>query len=108
MEYIFGGKRSKSKTKKEKKVEFSKSKKSWKALCPNNSERKKMKKNCGKKCFLGKKLSYPICSKNTCKVNKKGVRAALYRANQGKNIRGTKKSKNYYNKIIKRAEKLLN
>ena len=38
--------------------------------------------NCGKKCFLGSKKLFPICNKNTCKINSKGVYAAYIRARQ--------------------------
>jgi len=41
-----------------------------------------MLKNCGKKCFLGPDKSFPICTKNTCKVNNKGIYAAYVRAKQ--------------------------
>ena len=54
-------------------------------------------KKCGKKCFLGPKKSFPICTKNTCKINKKGVYSAYIRARQYK-----------YNKISKKAKYILN
>jgi hypothetical protein len=41
-----------------------------------------MLKSCGKKCFLGPEKSYPICTKNTCKVNPKGVYSAYIRSRQ--------------------------
>ena len=41
-----------------------------------------MLKKCGKKCFLGPKKSYPICTKNTCKLNPKGIYSAFIRASQ--------------------------
>jgi hypothetical protein len=55
-----------------------------------------MLKKCGKKCFLGPRKSYPICTKNTCKINSKGVYSAFIR------------SKQYHRKSIsKKANKLL-
>jgi hypothetical protein len=41
-----------------------------------------MMKKCGKKCFLGPGKSFPICTKNTCKRNKKGIYSAYIRARQ--------------------------
>jgi hypothetical protein len=75
----------------------------WGDYKPNNRERAIMMKKCGKKCFLGSKKSFPICSKNTCKVNKKGVHAAYVRAKEYITIKGTKK----YSNIAKKALKLL-
>jgi hypothetical protein len=70
--------------------------KGWSNKSPNTRERKNMLKHCGKKCFLGKNRSFPICSKHTCKINKKGVLSAYIRAKQ------------YNNKtIIKIAKKTL-
>jgi hypothetical protein len=54
----------------------------WKKQQPNNRQRTIMFKKCGKKCFLGPKKSYPICTKNTCKINKKGVYSAFIRSRQ--------------------------
>ncbi len=34
------------------------------------------------KCFLGPKLSFPVCAKKTCNVSKKGAWAAYIRARQ--------------------------
>ena len=34
------------------------------------------------KCFLGPKLSFPVCAKGTCKVNKRGAWSAYIRARQ--------------------------
>jgi hypothetical protein len=41
-----------------------------------------MLNKCGRKCFLGKNISFPICKKNTCKISSKGVYAAYVRARQ--------------------------
>jgi hypothetical protein len=68
----------------------------WASLSPVMRERKTMKSLCGKKCFLGPKLSFPICNKGTCKINKKGVQSAYNRARQYK-----------HNYIAYKAKKLL-
>ena len=54
----------------------------WKKEQPNYREKTEMLKNCGKKCFLGPKKSFPICKKSTCKVSAKGVYSAYIRARQ--------------------------
>jgi len=54
----------------------------WKNQKPGYHQRTLMLKRCGRKCFLGPEKSYPICTKNTCKVNPKGVYSAYIRANQ--------------------------
>ena len=54
----------------------------WKNQKPGYHQRTVMLKRCGRKCFLGPKKSYPICSKNTCKVNPKGVYSAYIRSRQ--------------------------
>ena len=56
--------------------------KGWSAIKPSTKQRTKMLKNCGKKCFLGTKKTFPICKKNTCKIMKSGVYAAYVRARQ--------------------------
>lgn len=75
--------------------------KGWKNEKPNYHQRTVMLKECGKKCFLGKGKSYPICKKNTCKKSKKGLYSAYARARQhrrtSKNI--AKKAKNMLNKM---------
>ena len=60
----------------------------WRNQKPGYHQRSVMLKRCGKKCFLGPKKSYPICSKNTCKINQKGVYSAFIRSRQyhSKNI----------------------
>jgi hypothetical protein len=68
----------------------------WKREQPSQKERTEMLSRCGRRCFLGKKTAFPICTKNTCKVNKKGLYAAYIRARQ------TKK-----NSIAKRAKRLI-
>lgn len=54
----------------------------WKKLNPSTHQRTVMLKRCGRKCFLGPRKSYPICTKNTCKINKKGVYSAYIRSRQ--------------------------
>ena len=64
-----------------------------------------MLKKCGRKCFLGPNRSFPICTKNTCKVNKKGVYAAYIRAKEYIKIKGTKKYTNIAKKAAQRLKK---
>ena len=78
--------------------------KGWKKLSPNHSQRVKMYKKCGKKCFLGKKYSFPICAKNTCKINKKGVYSAYIRAQPFHNSPTRNKC---YKRIASRARQKL-
>jgi hypothetical protein len=75
----------------------------WAKSKPGYHQKTVMYKRCGKKCFLGPNKSFPICSKNTCKINKKGVLAAYMRAQEYKTIRGTKK----YSRIANKAYKML-
>ena len=57
--------------------------KGWSKLAPKTKkQRTSMLKKCGRKCFLGPKKSFPICTKGTCKINPKGVLAAYSRARQ--------------------------
>ena len=88
--------------------------KGWKKEAPGARERTVMLRECGRKCFLGPKKSFPICKKNTCKVSKKGVWAAYVRAkewgNPKKSYRGrarpTHRRKTYH-QIARKAEKIL-
>ena len=75
----------------------------WKSQKPGYHQRTVMLKRCGRKCFLGPGKSYPICTKNTCKVNKKGVHAAYVRAREYMSIKGTRKYKN----IAAKAQRIL-
>lgn len=86
----------------------------WSKYAPKGSTRTKMMKKCGEKCFLGPKKSFPICSKNTCKINSKGVYAAYVRSRQwGKAktaYKGRSKprmARNVYQKVAKTAKKML-
>lgn len=83
---------------------MNKSVKGWSKEKPGAHQRTVMMKKCGKKCFLGPNKSFPICSKNTCKINKKGVRAAYMRAREYMTI---KKSTRKYRTIAKKAKKML-
>jgi hypothetical protein len=72
--------------------------KGWSKQQPGTHQRTVMMKKCGKKCFLGPNKTFPICTKNTCKVNKKGVMAAYMRAREYTTIKGTRKYKNIASK----------
>lgn len=78
-------------------------KKGWSRQQPNTHQRTIMLEKCGKKCFLGPNKSFPICTKNTCKINKKGVQAAYIRAREFMTIKGTRK----YKKIAEKAQQIL-
>ena len=69
----------------------------WKSAKPGYHQRTVMLAKCGRKCFLGPGKSYPICTKNTCKVNPKGVYSAFIRSRQY-----------HRTNISRRANKLLN
>ena len=74
----------------------------WKKQKPHTRKsRKKMLKKCGKKCFLGEKMKFPVCRKNTCKIDKRGLWAAFIRACQWE------KKIPKYKKISRKAKKLL-
>ena len=75
----------------------------WSKISPSQSARTVMLHKCGKKCFLGPNKSFPICAKNTCKINSKGVYAAYIRAREYSTIKGTQK----YRRIASRAKKML-
>jgi hypothetical protein len=75
----------------------------WAKHKPNARQRTTMLRKCGKKCFLGPKKTFPICTKNTCKINTKGIHAAYSRAKEYVTIKGTRK----YKKIAKKAYNML-
>lgn len=77
----------------------------WSKLAPSAKERTTMKHKCGKKCFLGPNKSFPICAKNTCKINKKGLYAAYIRAKAMTNTKTRKKTD--YSRIARSAKKKL-
>lgn len=74
----------------------------WSKLKPGYHQRTVMLKHCGRKCFLGPKKSYPICTKNTCKINKKGIYSAYIRARQYHEKNISKKAKKLLIKINKK------
>jgi hypothetical protein len=78
--------------------------KGWSKQSPSRKERRKMMKSCGKSCFLGPKLSFPICIKNSCKKSRKGILSAYIRAKEYETIKGTRK----YSIIANKARKMLN
>jgi len=84
-------------------------KKLWRTQKPSHHERTVMLRNCGKKCFLGTKKSFPICKKNTCTVSRQGLMAAYKRAREYRTI-GRKKGRGLkkYSRIANRAKKMMN
>ena len=86
----------------------------WAKLAPNTKQGRKLLKKCGKKCFLGPNLSFPVCAKNSCKVNKKGVYAAYVRSRQltkrkskSRKSKSKARSPSFYNRISRKAKNLL-
>ena len=77
--------------------------KGWKSEQPGYHDRTVMMKNCGKKCFLGPNKSFPICSRNICKRNKKGIYSAYIRAEEYKTMRNQDK----YRRISAKARRML-
>jgi hypothetical protein len=73
--------------------------KGW--ISPSTRERTRMLSRCGKKCFLGPNKSFPICSRNSCKINNKGLYSAYVRARQ------YSKKGRLYNTISRKANKML-
>ena len=78
--------------------------KGWSKQQPGAHQRTMMMKQCGKKCFLGPRKTFPICSKNTCKRNKKGVYAAYIRAREYMTI---KPNSQKYRRITSKARRIL-
>jgi len=68
----------------------------WHKQAPGKHARTVMRKRCGTTCFLGPNKTFPICRKNTCKVDRRGVQSAYNRARQWN-----------YTAIAKKAKKLL-
>lgn len=56
----------------------------WAKQQPGTHERTLMLKRCGTRCFLGPNKSFPICTRRSCKINRKGVYAAYVRAREWK------------------------
>lgn len=71
----------------------------WAKLSPGTRERRTMKATCGSKCFLGPGISFPVCAKGTCRINKKGVQSAYNRARQYKHAFIAHKAKKLLNKM---------
>ena len=85
--------------------------KGWSAIKPGGHERPVLLDKCGKKCFLGRDKTFPICAAGSCRRNQKGVSAACIRARQMSSPRSKKvkgRSKAYYNRIAQRALALRN
>lgn len=81
--------------------------KGWKRIAPSRKQRTKMATKCGKKCFLGnvREKKYPICKKNTCNINIKGLWAAYIRSTQMSNK--PHKNTNTHRKISIKAKRLI-
>jgi hypothetical protein len=80
--------------------------KGWANQQPGYHDRTVMLKNCGEACFLGPRKTFPICTRNTCKVNRKGLYAAYIRAEEYKTLRKDKGNSKYY-RISSKARTLL-
>ena len=86
----------------------------WGKVAPQGHARTVMLRDCGKKCFLGPRKSFPICTKGTCRVNSKGVYAAYIRARQWGKRRSSYKGKarpthrrRVYTRIAREADRML-
>ena len=81
----------------------------WSKVAPGTRDRTKMMKRCGKKCFLGTKKSFPICSRNTCKRNRLGILAGYIRSKEYASKKSTSKihPRTYYSRIAGRANSML-
>jgi hypothetical protein len=71
----------------------------WSKSQPGYHDRTVMMNKCGHKCFLGPNKTFPICRRNTCKVDRRGLEAAYIRAREYSTIRGSRK----YKQIAKSA-----
>jgi hypothetical protein len=71
----------------------------WSRMSPGTSERRTMKARCGSKCFLGPGTSFPICTRGTCNINRKGVQSAYNRARQYKRAVVAYKAKKLLNRM---------
>lgn len=74
----------------------------WKKTQPSYHQRTFMLSKCGKKCFLGPGKTYPICTKNTCKINRQGVFSAFIRAKQYHKHKIAHKAANIIRKNIRK------
>ena len=50
-------------------------------IAPGQHERRLMMKRCGNKCFLDAPR-YPICARHSCRISRRGLRAAYSRSRQ--------------------------
>jgi len=73
----------------------------WHAVAPGRHERTVMKQRCGSKCFLGPGISFPICRKNTCTIDQRGVHAAYNRAQEWKHRSVSQKARRLMKKVRK-------
>ena len=86
----------------------------WSKQAPKGHARTVMLRKCGKKCFLGPRKSFPICTKGTCKVNNKGVYAAYVRARQWGKRKSAYKGRSHpthsrrvYTQVARKAKRML-
>lgn len=93
----------------------------WSKEAPFGAARTRMYRRCGSKCFLGKKTpgdkqhpDFPICTKGTCRINRKGLWAAFVRAREWGNKRSSYKGKSSprlrretYKNIARKAKRML-
>jgi hypothetical protein len=87
----------------------------WKKVAPKKGKaRTKMMRDCGRKCFLGPKKSFPICNKGTCRVNPKGIYAAYVRSNQWGQKKSSYKGRSHpkmsrrtYQRVSQKAKNML-
>jgi hypothetical protein len=89
----------------------------WSKKSPSTRQRTKMLRQCKRKnknkCFLGPKGKFPVCSKNTCKINDKGLYSAYVRARQMVNTKKSHKknstalTRRQYSAIAGKAKRML-
>jgi hypothetical protein len=79
----------------------------WPNQKPSVHQKTVMLEKCGRKCFLGPGKSFPVCTKNTCEINPKGVYAAFVRAREWGNPHRTYKGRSmpkYQPDVYKRIQ----
>ena len=86
----------------------------WSAEEPRGHQRTIMKRDCGRKCFLGPRKSFPICRKYTCDISDKGLWAAYIRAREWDGPKGEYRGKarprhrrGVYTRIARRSREML-
>lgn len=91
--------------------QLARTQKSWRKNQPTAHQRTLQMKRCGKKCFLGSKKSFPICSVGTCKPSKGGLIAAYVRAREmtrrARDSTIKKHRASYYYSVAKKAKTFL-